>query len=563
MSGLRISKSLSLPLEFVTSTTAILARKGSGKTYTAKVLMEELVKAGQQFISLDPVGVMHGIRSSADGKKEGYPVLIIGGDHGDVPLEPTAGEAIADFLIETRTQAIIDLGNLSNAQMKRFAADFAERLYQKNREPLHLIVDEADMFIPQKPVEGEQRMLGAFDKIVRRGRARGLGLTMITQRPAAINKNALTQVENLILLRLMSPQDRDAVEAWTEVHGTKDDLKEMMASLPSLPVGTAWLWSPGLYFDKIQIRTAETFDSSATPKVGESKREPTAFAQLDLPMLEAAMSRSVEEAQANDPKALRQRIAQLEKQLKDGADPKALHELYERGFRDGKESLRDILSPLMRACSDVTTCLLNEFTHTTVDKPAEFDDGFQIPDKEIPQFLKEHKAKKPLQVADGVSGPQMRILVALAQFLALGLRTVSKGNVAVFSDQSPKSSGFRANLSALSAKGLIRYESGEVLITETGEATAGEVDRPSGIGDLHEAWLVKLSRPQGKILRKLIELYPDGIHRSALATATNQSLTSSGYRANLSKLSGLGLLKYVGPEVHATELLFPDLKVKR
>ena len=62
MSGLRISKSLSLPIQFVTSTTAILARKGSGKTYTAKVLMEELVKAGQQFVALDPVGVMHGIR---------------------------------------------------------------------------------------------------------------------------------------------------------------------------------------------------------------------------------------------------------------------------------------------------------------------------------------------------------------------------------------------------------------------------------------------------------------------------------------------------------------------
>lgn len=45
---LRISDSLSLPLDFVTSTCAIVAQKGKGKSHTAKALAEELLDAGQQ-----------------------------------------------------------------------------------------------------------------------------------------------------------------------------------------------------------------------------------------------------------------------------------------------------------------------------------------------------------------------------------------------------------------------------------------------------------------------------------------------------------------------------------
>src|SRR5437588_3369168 len=101
------------------------------------------------------------------------------------------------------------------AQVRLMTA-FAESLYRLNRRPLHLMVDEADAFAPQRPMKGEERLLGSFEDIVRRGRARGLGVTLITQRAAIINKNVLTQTEVLVCLRVMAPQDREAVEAWIE-----------------------------------------------------------------------------------------------------------------------------------------------------------------------------------------------------------------------------------------------------------------------------------------------------------------------------------------------------------
>src|SRR5690348_2403527 len=100
MGQLKISNSLSLPLEAVTQTFAVLAKRGVGKTYTGAVLAEEMLKAGQQIVVSDPVGVWYGLRSSASGKSEGFPVVVFGGEHGDVPLEEAAGEVIASSIIE-------------------------------------------------------------------------------------------------------------------------------------------------------------------------------------------------------------------------------------------------------------------------------------------------------------------------------------------------------------------------------------------------------------------------------------------------------------------------------
>lgn len=194
---IKLAAGLTLPLDAVTQTFAILGMRGVGKTTLATVIAEELTEAELPFVVLDPTGAWWGMRAGRDGKSEGYPVTILGGDHGDVPLEETAGKLIADLVAEQAPSLILDLSLLSKSAMRRFVADFAEQLYRKNRRPLHLIVDEADSFAPQKPRPDEMRMLGALDEIVRRGRIRGLGCTLVTQRSAVLNKDVLTQAEVL------------------------------------------------------------------------------------------------------------------------------------------------------------------------------------------------------------------------------------------------------------------------------------------------------------------------------------------------------------------------------
>jgi uncharacterized protein len=305
--ALHLSKDLGLPVEAVTQTFAILAKRGAGKTYTAAVMVEEMLKAGLQLVVVDPVGVWWGLRSSADGEHEGLPMVIMGGEHGDLPLDVGAGEIIADVVAEEGLSVVLDLSLFRKGEQMRFITPFAERLYHKNRQPVHLVLDEADAFAPQRPIKGQERLLGAIEDLVRRGRARGIGVTLVTQRAAVLNKDVLTQAEVLVALRTIAPQDRDAIDAWIRVHGTPEQRDELMTSLPSLPVGTAWVWSPGWLdvFQRVQIRRKETFDSSATPKVGTVWRVPKTLAPVDLERLRTRLAGTMEQMNADDPRELR------------------------------------------------------------------------------------------------------------------------------------------------------------------------------------------------------------------------------------------------------------------
>lgn len=287
-------------------------------TYTGSVLAEEMIEAGQQVVAVDPVGVWWGLRSSADGEHAGYPIVILGGDHADLPLEPDAGELVADLIIDEGLSLVLDLSLLRKGEQRRFMVGFAEALYHRNRRPLHLIVDEADAYAPQRPPKGDgPRLLGAMEDLVRRGRARGIGVTLITQRAAVLNKDVLTQAEVLVALRMVGPQDRKAIDDWVSQHGTAEQRDELLASLASLPVGTAWFWSPGWLgeFRRVAVRRRRTYDSSATPEVGAQAVTPRGFADVDLNEVRERMTAIVERAEAEDPKRLRARIVELEADL--------------------------------------------------------------------------------------------------------------------------------------------------------------------------------------------------------------------------------------------------------
>jgi hypothetical protein len=319
---IRISKNLALPADTVTQAVAILAKRRMGKSYLARKLAEGLHAAGQQLVIIDPKGDWWGIRSSADGKSDGLPILIIGGEHGDIPLDPGAGETIAKLVVEETVSVLLDLSELRKYEIATFMPAFMEPLYrlkarEQYRTPLMVLTDEADAIAPQKPQPNEARMLGAFNDLVRRGGQRGIGVTFITQRSAVLSKDVLTQAQILIALRVIAPQDLAAIKAWVDVHGTIEEQKTLMASLPSLPVGDAWVWSPGWpddagIFKRIHTLPIDTFDSGATPKPGQKSTAPKRLADIDLEAVKRQMAETLERAKADDPKALRARIAELE-----------------------------------------------------------------------------------------------------------------------------------------------------------------------------------------------------------------------------------------------------------
>ena len=338
---MHLSEQLNLPSEAVTQTFALLARRGAGKTHTASVMAEEMLAAGHAIVWLDPIGVAWGLRSH-------FPVAIFGGEHADVPLQPTAGKLVADFLVEKRLPVILDLSGFGENEMRRFVGEFCQRFYEKNRHPVHVFIDEADEFAPQSGSGGEiAKCLGAMQNLVRRGRARGIGVTLITQRSAVLNKSVLTQTECLIAMQTTAPHDLKAIEDWVKYHGTPAECKAIIDELPKLQQGEAWVYSPGWLklLKRVKFRKRKSFDSSRTPQPGEKLKAPSSLADVDLPSLTKEMQSTIDRAKADDPKELRRQIAELKKQLADKpkaeSDQAAIDRAIAARDREWKKAIND------------------------------------------------------------------------------------------------------------------------------------------------------------------------------------------------------------------------------
>ena len=189
-----------LPLSVLDERLAIVGTSGSGKTYAAKGLVEHLMGQGARVCVVDPLGVWWGLRAGADGAApSGYPVVVFGGRHADVALDESMGAALGR-LVGTRPLAcVVDVSELGSSAARRgFMTAFMEALHQANTEPLHLVLDEADLWAPQRVQPAGQALLNRVEEVVRRGRVRGFVPWLITQRPAVLHKDLLSQADVLV-----------------------------------------------------------------------------------------------------------------------------------------------------------------------------------------------------------------------------------------------------------------------------------------------------------------------------------------------------------------------------
>lgn len=318
MKKLQIAKTLALPIDAATQTFAFIARKGAGKTYTAGKLVELLADAGVQVVILDTVGNWYGLRLAADGKGKGLDIPVLGGLRGDIPLDPAGGALIADIVVDTGRSLVLDASQWSKADRQRFAAAFGERLWlrkksERHPSPVHLVLEESQLIIPQDVRGDTARMFGVFEEIIRLGRNYGIGVSMITQRPQSVNKEVLNMAECLFVGQVNGPQERDALKKWMTQQG--GDVK-LVEELPKLPIGTFYVWSPQWLqlLERVEILAKRTYDASATPKVGD-KRVQRDLQPLDLSALQEKMAATIEKAKADDPRELKRQIQALQQEV--------------------------------------------------------------------------------------------------------------------------------------------------------------------------------------------------------------------------------------------------------
>ncbi|MEO5920640.1 MAG: hypothetical protein ABIQ01_05795 [Pseudolysinimonas sp.] len=575
---LRLSRSLSVPLEYATDATAILGKRGSGKTNTAVVAVEEMVAAGIPVVVVDTVGVWWGLRSSADGEKPGLPVIVFGGEHGDVPLEEKSGQVIADAILDHGLSAVVDTSGLGKAAAKRFLLAFVTRIYHRKsteRTPLHVVFDEADELAPQRPdsrsgPEGVM-LLSAMEDFVRRGRSRGLGCTLVTQRPAVLNKDVLTQVEVLIAMRMTGTLDIKAIDDWTRASAAEDeDAATVKATLAKLETGTGWVWSPQWLniFERVTFRERTTFDSSATPKVGEVRVEPKARAEVDLAKLGEQIAATMEKAKADDPKELRRQIAEqktqiakLQQDLADRPDPKAimvevpvltdddhrrlseqtylLHQQVLDLLRDGIGGVNLAVEKLAALAAPAVSRPLTGPPRPGVPRPAPRPQPAPLPRvTEHKPLASSETPRRTVTEAGTLPKAQRLVLTVLAQ-----RGTQTQQQVAMLSGYAVNGGGFNNALGALRSAGMIEGTKDALAATDHGLDALGEFEpMPSG-QSLIDFWLSKSSKAERLILEYLISVWPAAADREEIAAATGYEPNGGGFNNAIGRLRTLTLLR--------------------
>ncbi len=265
---LQIGVKRTLPDEYVTKVGAFLAKRGSGKTYATGVITEEFLKKEIPFIIIDPMSAYYGLR-------EKYPIVIFGGRKADIKIEPTDGIILAELIVKNNICAIFDLAEWSHTDMRSFVTEFLTKLYELNDTPRHIFLEEADIFAPQKGRDNSRESLASVDTIVRRGRQYGIGLTMITQRPAVMHKDVLSQADIWFFMHLISDQDLSAVKQIIQ-HSGMGQVKDIIQKIVKYKAGEALIYSPEWLgkIEDIKFREKETYHAGRTPKLGEKIIEP-------------------------------------------------------------------------------------------------------------------------------------------------------------------------------------------------------------------------------------------------------------------------------------------------
>lgn len=103
------------------------------------------------------------------------------------------------------------------------------------RHPLVLVCDEAHIYMSNdmsKMKAVEKKSLEIFEKIAKEGRKYGIGLLIVSQRPAELNTTIMSQCNNIVSLKVINDRDKSAVAAMLT-----DSLVGIVEMLPNLDVG--------------------------------------------------------------------------------------------------------------------------------------------------------------------------------------------------------------------------------------------------------------------------------------------------------------------------------------
>lgn len=225
----------------------------------------ELVKAEKDFYSLrDLIDAI----STIDSAKH-YALIRDLESLDSIRLFAEKGNSISDLVQKGKT-TIINLRGYSPDIQQIIVRRLGTMLFEMRKmgriPPMMMVLEEAHNYCPQTESVSCKK---AISTIASEGRKFGLGLMVISQRPAKIDKNVLSQCGTQIILKVTNPNDLKAIGA--SVEGLTTGMEQ---DISSLPIGTALVVGAGIESPLlIDVRPRESRHGGAGIQVLESDND--------------------------------------------------------------------------------------------------------------------------------------------------------------------------------------------------------------------------------------------------------------------------------------------------
>ncbi|MFB6197568.1 MAG: ATP-binding protein, partial [Halobacteriaceae archaeon] len=239
-------------IELLTGRGFVTGKSGAGKSNTASVVAEELLSLGIPLLIIDTDGEYYGL-------KEKFELLHVGAtEECDREIQVEDAEEIAEVSLREGLPVILDLSGFMDedtvSDLVCRITDELFRLEQEERKPFLIMIEEIHEFLPQRGTRGA--VSETLIRIAKRGRKHGLGITGMSQRPASVDKDFITQCDWIAWHRLTWSNDVAVVR---DILGTEyaDEVKE-------LETGEAFLmtdWDESI--NRLKIRQKHTHDAGA------------------------------------------------------------------------------------------------------------------------------------------------------------------------------------------------------------------------------------------------------------------------------------------------------------
>ena len=192
------------------------------------------------------------------------PVLITELEYLDeIGIFATRGNRVDELIEEGRTTIINLKGvppDIQELIVRRLGTLMFDMRKLGNVPPMMMIIEEAHNYCPQQGTAISSRTLAT---IASEGRKFGLGLMVISQRPAKIDKNVLSQCGTQIILKVTNPNDVKAIASSVEglTNGMTEDIQTM-------PIGIAMVVGAGIEAPLlVDVRPRESRHGGAGVKV--------------------------------------------------------------------------------------------------------------------------------------------------------------------------------------------------------------------------------------------------------------------------------------------------------